>query len=56
MEKWIIYVIISMLSAGLTLVIAKFGMKDLSSGQKTYSFLLFQLLPLLSNEYFITVQ
>ena len=31
MEKWIIYAIISMLFAGLTSVIAKFGMKDLSS-------------------------
>ncbi|MGI8583254.1 MAG: hypothetical protein ACR2KX_13710, partial [Chitinophagaceae bacterium] len=31
MERWIIYAIISMLFAGLTSVIAKFGMKDLSS-------------------------
>lgn len=31
MEKWIIYAIISMLFAGLTSVIAKFGMKGLSS-------------------------
>lgn len=31
MEKWIIYAIISMLFAGLTSVMAKFGMKDLSS-------------------------
>lgn len=31
MEKWIIYAIISMIFAGLTSVIAKFGMKDLSS-------------------------
>lgn len=31
MEKWIIYAIVSMLFAGLTSVIAKFGMKDLSS-------------------------
>jgi len=31
MEKWILYAIISMLFAGLTSVIAKFGMKDLSS-------------------------
>lgn len=31
MEKWIIYAIISMVFAGLTSVIAKFGMKDLSS-------------------------
>jgi len=30
-EKWILYAIISMLFAGLTSVIAKFGMKDLSS-------------------------
>ena len=31
MEKWIQYAIISMLFAGVTSVIAKFGMKDLSS-------------------------
>jgi transporter family protein len=31
MEKWIVYAIISMLFAGLASVIAKFGMKDLSS-------------------------
>jgi transporter family protein len=31
MNRWIIYAIISMLFAGLTSVIAKFGMKDLSS-------------------------
>jgi bacterial/archaeal transporter family protein len=31
MEKWTIYAIISMLFAGLTSVVAKFGMKDLSS-------------------------
>lgn len=31
MERWIVYAIISMLFAGLTSVIAKFGMKDLSS-------------------------
>lgn len=31
MERWIIYALISMLFAGLTSVIAKFGMKDLSS-------------------------
>jgi len=31
MEKWILYAIVSMLFAGLTSVIAKFGMKDLSS-------------------------
>lgn len=31
MEKWIIYAIISMVFAGITSVIAKFGMKDLSS-------------------------
>ena len=31
MERWILYAIISMLFAGLTSVIAKFGMKDLSS-------------------------
>lgn len=31
MEKWIIYAIISMVFAGLTSVIAKLGMKDLSS-------------------------
>lgn len=31
MERWIIYAIVSMLFAGLTSVIAKFGMKDLSS-------------------------
>lgn len=31
MEKWIIYAIVSMIFAGLTSVIAKFGMKDLSS-------------------------
>jgi len=31
MEKWIIYAIISMIFAGLTSVIAKFGMKNLSS-------------------------
>lgn len=31
MERWIIYAIISMLFAGLTSVIAKFGMKNLSS-------------------------
>ena len=31
MEKWTIYAIISMVFAGITSVIAKFGMKDLSS-------------------------
>ncbi len=31
MEKWTIYALISMLFAGLTSVVAKFGMKDLSS-------------------------
>ncbi|MBK6978338.1 MAG: EamA family transporter [Cytophagaceae bacterium] len=31
MEKWTIYAIVSMIFAGLTSVIAKFGMKDLSS-------------------------
>lgn len=31
MEKWILYAIISMVFAGLTSVIAKFGMKDLNS-------------------------
>ncbi len=31
MEKWVLYALISMLFAGLTSVIAKFGMKDLSS-------------------------
>lgn len=31
MERWIFYAIISMLFAGLTSVLAKFGMKDLSS-------------------------
>lgn len=31
MEKWIVYAIISMVFAGFTSVIAKFGMKDLSS-------------------------
>jgi transporter family protein len=31
MEKWIIYALISMLFAGITSVIAKFGMKDLNS-------------------------
>ncbi len=31
MERWILYSIISMLFAGLTSVIAKFGMQDLSS-------------------------
>lgn len=31
MEKWVIYAIISMAFAGVTSVIAKFGMKDLSS-------------------------
>jgi bacterial/archaeal transporter family protein len=31
MEKWIMYAIISMLFAGVTSVVAKFGMKDLSS-------------------------
>lgn len=31
MEQWILYAIISMVFAGLTSVIAKFGMKDLSS-------------------------
>ena len=31
MEKWKLYAIISMLFAGLTSVIAKFGMKNLSS-------------------------
>ncbi len=31
MEKWTVYAIISMVFAGLTSVIAKFGMKDLSS-------------------------
>lgn len=31
MERWIAYAIISMIFAGLTSVIAKFGMKDMSS-------------------------
>lgn len=31
MEKWTLYALISMVFAGLTSVIAKFGMKDLSS-------------------------
>ncbi len=31
MEKWILYAMVSMFFAGLTSVIAKFGMKDLSS-------------------------
>jgi bacterial/archaeal transporter family protein len=31
MEKWVLYAIVSMLFAGVTSVIAKFGMKDLSS-------------------------
>ena len=31
MERWIIYAIISMVFAGLTSVLAKYGMKDLSS-------------------------
>ena len=31
MEKWILYAVISMIFAGLTSVIAKFGMSDLSS-------------------------
>lgn len=31
MEKWIIYALISMVFAGLTSVVAKFGMKDMSS-------------------------
>lgn len=31
MERWMVFSIISMLFAGLTSVIAKFGMKDLSS-------------------------
>lgn len=31
MEKWIIYALISMAFAGLTSVVAKFGMKDMSS-------------------------
>jgi bacterial/archaeal transporter family protein len=31
MEKWTFYAIISMLFAGITSVVAKFGMKDLSS-------------------------
>lgn len=31
MEKWILYAIVSMVFAGITSVIAKFGMKDLSS-------------------------
>lgn len=31
MEKWVLFAIISMLFAGLTSVMAKFGMKDLSS-------------------------
>ena len=31
MEKWIVFALISMLFAGVTSVIAKFGMKDLSS-------------------------
>lgn len=31
MEKWILYAIVSMVFAGVTSVIAKFGMKDLSS-------------------------
>lgn len=31
MEKWIMYAIISMVFAGITSVIAKFGMKDMSS-------------------------
>ena len=31
MEKWIIYAIISMIFAGITSVLAKFGMKNLNS-------------------------
>jgi bacterial/archaeal transporter family protein len=31
MERWVFYAVVSMLFAGLTSVIAKFGMKDLSS-------------------------
>ena len=31
MEKWILYAILSMLFAGITSVVAKLGMKDLSS-------------------------
>jgi transporter family protein len=31
MERWVVYAIISMLFAGITSVIAKFGMKDMSS-------------------------
>lgn len=31
MEKWVIYAMVSMLFAGLTSVIAKFGMKDMNS-------------------------
>ena len=31
MEKWVVYAIISMLFAGITSVLAKFGMKNLSS-------------------------
>ena len=31
MEKWIIYALISMVFAGLTSVVAKFGMKDMNS-------------------------
>lgn len=31
MEKWVVYAIISMVFAGITSVVAKFGMKDLSS-------------------------
>lgn len=31
MEKWILYALISMVFAGLTSVVAKFGMKDMSS-------------------------
>jgi len=31
MEKWIVYALVSMVFAGLTSVVAKFGMKDMSS-------------------------
>ncbi len=31
MEKWVLYAVLAMLFAGLTSVIAKFGMKDLNS-------------------------
>jgi bacterial/archaeal transporter family protein len=31
MEKWVVYALISMVFAGITSVIAKFGMKDMSS-------------------------